>query len=898
MRTSDRACLTPIRMAVGDIFSDEEIDDVLARLAARYQRLKSGANPNVDDPALWREAFESLAAEDVREGLVEARMRAAAAAAKARRAGHYSSHTGGRGEALSALLVGDEKLGARRGLSIDAIGKAGEVRAHSGFTEALEEAGQLSRLASPFSVFAPDRDFETRVAVEVARLNGEDRPAGGDADALKVAEIIHADQVRTREAMNRLGAWIGELPGYISRTSHDAIKISGGFWKGMSAKARASARNRWVNFIRPLLHERTFQSIDEFALRRLRDEVDREANGGRADEAMREVNADWVTRVVAERAPPILEKAREQFLERVWTDIVSGYRAGGDEIKPDDLDGFAPPPSLARKLSEARVLHFANAEAWLSYNSEFGTGSLFQAHLSFLSRAARSEALMRVFGPSPEAAFRADLQRLSEEARNAGDVPAVRRLSGWRTRAEFDQLTGLAEMPESHRTATISRAVRGWTQLAKLGGMVLSSVTDLGNGANALARAGIGRMKAYQGLVQSVADIPDAVVRDEVANLVGEGARAMVGDIAAQFTAPDANLGWMFKAQRVFYRVNLFQFWQARLRRGAGVMLARHLGDRAALDWAALDAPTREALNRYGVDAGAWALVREQVADVDGQKVLAPDAVERISDDALIAWSAPKKAEFASLAASDARRELLLRLQAYFTDTIDTAMTEPRARERALLRFGTRTGTPLGFALEVFMQFKSFPLTVLTRHLGPAMAQAAQGVVAPLAHFLVGTTMLGYVAMTLKDLARGLKPQPFEDEEGNINSAMFLRAFIQGGGAGLYADFIFGDYDRFGRSPFAAVAGPSVGELERLMRVFALLRNGEWGDAGAQGMRIALDNTPMLNLFYTRAMLNYLFLYQMQEEISPGYLQRMEKQTRESRGGQEFFYPPSEMAGG
>lgn len=897
MRASDRACLSPIRMAVGEIFSDEEIDDVLARLAARHARLTQGQQITPNDPFAWREAFESLASEDVRERLVEARMRAAAATARARRDGDYAAHGGRLDRALRTLLVGAEEQGDRRGLSVDAVGKAAETRAHSDFTQALDEAGQLERLADPFRAFAPDREFEDLVAQEVARLNGEERAPTGDADALKVAEIIKADQERTRAAMNRLGAWIGELPGYISRTTHDAIKISGGFWNGMTQAGREAARGAWIDFIRPLLDDRTFVDVDEIALRQLQDQVDREL-GANADKAL-------VDRLVRERAPAVLEQARQQFLERVWTDIVSGYRQGNG-VTPDDLDGFTPPPSLARALSRPRVLHFANAEGWIKYNREFGTGSLFQSHLSFLSRAARSEALMRRFGPAPEASFKADRDRLLTQARDAGDVAAVRGLNSPLRQAEFDQLTGVAEMAVSHRAATFSRAVRSWTQMAKLGGMIFSSVTDLGNGAQALSRAGVARLRSYSGLASSVAAIPDGVVRDEVANLVGEGARVMAGDIAAQFTAPDANLGWMFKAQRVFYRVNAFQFWQARIRRGAARILAGHLGNRAGLNWAALDAETRAGLERYGVDAQAWEFVRGHAQDAAGFKVLTPDAAERVADgQALAAWAFPARAAkkdagaFSELDVADARRELMLRLQAYFTDTIDTAMTEPRARERAMLRLGTRTGTALGTALELFTQFKSFPLTMITRHIGPAIADAQRGTVAPLAHLLIATTILGYVAMTMKDAARGLAPQPLEDEDGNSNAgAIFLRAFIQGGGGGLYADFLFGDYDRFGRSPFAAAGGPAVGEFERLLRIFAQLRKGEFGEAGANSARLAIDNTPFLNLFYTRWALNYWLLYGLQEELSPGYLERMEETTRENRGGQEFYYPPSEMIGG
>jgi hypothetical protein len=48
-----------------------------------------------------------------------------------------------------------------------------------------------------------------------------------------------------------------------------------------------------------------------------------------------------------------------------------------------------------------------------------------------------------------------------------------------------------------------------------------------------------------------------------------------------------------------------------------------------------------------------------------------------------------------------------------------------------------------------------------------------------------------------------------------------------------------------------------------------------------------------MNLFYSRIVLDYLVLYQIQEALNPGYLRRMERQV-EREQGQEFLLAPSE----
>ena len=50
---------------------------------------------------------------------------------------------------------------------------------------------------------------------------------------------------------------------------------------------------------------------------------------------------------------------------------------------------------------------------------------------------------------------------------------------------------------------------------------------------------------------------------------------------------------------------------------------------------------------------------------------------------------------------------------------------------------------------------------------------------------------------------------------------------------------------------------------------------------------------PFVNLFYTKAALGHLVLFQLQESINPGFLQRMERRIQKENG-QTFVLPPSQ----
>jgi hypothetical protein len=53
-----------------------------------------------------------------------------------------------------------------------------------------------------------------------------------------------------------------------------------------------------------------------------------------------------------------------------------------------------------------------------------------------------------------------------------------------------------------------------------------------------------------------------------------------------------------------------------------------------------------------------------------------------------------------------------------------------------------------------------------------------------------------------------------------------------------------------------------------------------------------MNNTPFVNLWYTRIALDYSILYHLQEMASPGYLRRVERRMKKEYN-QEHIIPPS-----
>lgn len=235
-----------------------------------------------------------------------------------------------------------------------------------------------------------------------------------------------------------------------------------------------------------------------------------------------------------------------------------------------------------------------------------------------------------------------------------------------------------------------------------------------------------------------------------------------------------------------------------------------------------------------------------------------------------------------------ARRDLKTRLNSYFADEVRKSVTKPGPRERALATFGTAAGTPVGEAVRYIMQYKIFGIGFQTMHIMREFQRTGKIDAGGLATLILGTTALGYLSMTAKEMLKGRNPRtPDTPMEA---AKVFFAAMAQGGGAGIYGDFLFGEANRFGGGLVATVGGPAVGTAEDIWQLKGKLQRFE--DPSANLLQLGKNNFPFLNLFYARLALDQMFFYKIQEAMNPGFLRRMEKRVRD-QNQQTFWLKPT-----
>ena len=175
------------------------------------------------------------------------------------------------------------------------------------------------------------------------------------------------------------------------------------------------------------------------------------------------------------------------------------------------------------------------------------------------------------------------------------------------------------------------------------------------------------------------------------------------------------------------------------------------------------------------------------------------------------------------------------------------------------------------------------------------MRAASNGRVGHLAAVAMGSTVMGALALQVKQIATGKDPRDMDDPK------FWLSAGLQGGGLGLFGDFMFADYNRFGQSIGGTLAGPIVGTAQSLLKAGDLygLAEGDWdpNSFAADVFKVGSREIPGVNLWYSRLMVERAFLDQVESALDPSYDKRMRRleNKMQKQNGQGWWWRPSEF---
>ncbi|HEX3122649.1 MAG TPA: hypothetical protein VHQ21_05050, partial [Rhodanobacteraceae bacterium] len=203
----------------------------------------------------------------------------------------------------------------------------------------------IARATQQYAGFWTDRAMLRNI---VRELHGED---SGNAKAKEVAKLWTDTADMLRRQFNELGGDIRQRKGWAAPQEHSMFKVNDG---------TANATNNWIDYIMPRLDRSAYTKVDGSLM---------------GDSELRALLAESWLSITTDGA---------------WNLTQSGR--GG---------------SIKNRGQDARVLHFANADAYMDYQAKYGDRSLLEIMNGHIERMGSNIAALQTFGPNAEAGLRA-----------------------------------------------------------------------------------------------------------------------------------------------------------------------------------------------------------------------------------------------------------------------------------------------------------------------------------------------------------------------------------------------------------------------------------------------------------------------------------------------------------
>ena len=604
----------------------------------------------------------------------------------------------------------------------------------------LEQAGLMEAWRSD-ALLPRDQRVVPQV---LAAMLGDERITDPAIKAL--AQTIKDLNTTVTGMLNKAGATIRPLDNYLFSTSHNGMKI------------HAQGFEAWSAFVRQ--------------------------------------HADWA-RIEKSNGIGSTKAAHDLYLSTVYKEITSER-----ERLPQNFDEIVRLGNMANSVSRRRTIHWKGTAAY-DYDLQFGSGNPAGHIVADWAQDVHRAVLMEEFGNKPRDTFTKLVPMLTlasdpsahfgaadmnagigavmrvgkEKLLSAVGLNKVRRIKG-----TFDHLMGDLNNPLNRTTAENGKAWRnlafsatGWTS-------GIASMTDQGGIISSLrwigGRKGFGREKEYAAALKRIASSKEG--REW---MLGQGA-AMQAFLTAysKTTVMDSGIySFAGAAADATFKYSGLDFSTQVSQMAMHDVMQQILGDMSVNKLTPQEKIEFDNWrNHFGITESEFATMLESAQAVPGLPGvrLAPDL---IPDSAL-------------------RQKLSVAMH----ETVGYGVLEPSESTKAHLTFYTKAGTKNGEVIRSIAQYKSYPMTVMTKVLS-RFDNGYTGWSSPMLERLIWAGMLMSLAtgvLAMKDVLRGNDPfNPFDTDQWSMGN--LHRWFVQAGAGPLAA------IDQF--TSIQGILGPSVG---------------------------------------------------------------------------------------
>jgi hypothetical protein len=559
----------------------------------------------------------------------------------------------------------------------------------------------------------------------------------------------------------------------------------------------------------------------------------------------------------------------------------SWHRIAYEGRTPDPTATGGKGKMLANRRMDHRFLHFKDAKSWMEYQEKFGSPDAFVTMVNHIDKMARDITLLEIMGPNPNAMkthlagwARSQADRAGEDViqKTRGDI------------RKFENLYDAFEHPvsvQNEKIANIFGSTRDVLQASMLGGAPISAVADFNTQRITAAMAGMPQIRLMKRIVGNISGL-GLEEKSRLATRLVLGAESWTStNYTSSRLFGDVNGPEITKRLAdASHRVSGLNHFTQQGRQAFGFEFIQWMADNFGKTWDDLPKNLRETFERDHMTAGEWEIIRKTpLTDVRGIKVLNAMDIEKRTD----------------LAPIVARR-LMDRVVEMVARETDMAVPMATTRSRTAFSGRSDAGTLSGEILKSAGMFKTFPVTVILNNMNRYISLNGKYNKARwVGDFVISTAIIGGLILQAKQILRGKDPREMDEPE------FWLAALLQGGGLGIFGDFMFQSVNRFGNGFGVTLAGPVAGLVNdtRELTIGNIIQaaSGDDMNLGSDLVNYMARYTPFGSTWYIRGAYERAILDSIQRWTDPEAETKWHKRRRrmERDYGQSYFWDRGEL---
>lgn len=682
---------------------------------------------------------------------------------------------------------------------------------------------------------------------------------GGKSDnpeIMAMAKEVSETLEEMRLAFNRNGGNIKKLDNYGFMTSHDQKKVA------------LTDQSEWVNDV--------MQGLD-------RNQYIKEDGSLMNDAELKTVLDDVYQTIATNGANKELKALNQQK-------------------KADAITPIGGRSKMANRHQEARALHFEDGDAWLSYQSKYGTYSETGFHeilKNHVQRMSTEVAMMQNFGSNPRLAFETILNealiRAKADPKNGQKHGALDR-EAHRTKSMYNTLDAHTKAIDS-TLGNIMGGLRALMVSSKLGSTTITTFGDHASMKRIGNMLGLSYTKSIA--PEYMKQLTQGKYRDEalrfglgITEMSGSVSRFGDADVVSSATASGRFNARMQRLASATMKISGLNAVTAGAKRAFNLVHMNKLAEMTRkTNWNDLGEADLKILKGNGINESDWQLWQklEPSRRDDGTPVLTQNDFFNAPNDVIKQFLPPDK-QSSDRAIQDFRYKAAMKYQTHIFNEESVAIIEAGVRERSIINLG-EAGTIQGELGRTLFQFKGFPLAYMFRMGHRAFAQNdIKSRATFLASLLAYQTLAGALIVQMQNVANGKNPEPV------FTPDFFGKSLLKGGGLSFLGDLMSALSDPTGRSASDFISGPLIGQSMKLgMLLTGMGNNIIEGKESTRMMEIAntlKGNIPLQNLWYSKLVIDRMLYSKLQNMIDPDYLPKT--QQRLENLGNSYWWDMSE----